>query len=146
MASDPSSTRTEAPRAPDAADLLPLVGDIRSTRPYLLSGSPLRAGFRRGLSILALVCLDIAGLALGLYAALWLREVYHGRARLLRPGDRVRFLPRKGGSGRVMLTGRPWDGEGAAAGGTANLASHGATGGGTPFAEFVQTRAWRLGG
>jgi hypothetical protein len=70
---------------------------------------------------------------------------YHGRARLLRGGDRVRFVPGPGGSGKVVLAARPWDGTGGAAGGTANLAGRGATGQGTPFGGFVLTRTWRLG-
>lgn len=67
--------------------------------------------------------------------------VYHGRARLLRGGDRVRFLPRAGWSGRVALAGRAWDGRGEA-GGAANLASRPACGDGTPFGAAVLTRAW----
>ena len=82
MAIEPST-----PREPEdddrRADLLPLVGDIRSSRPYLLAGSPLRAGVRRTLSIAALVCLDVAGLALGLYGALTLRELYRGHTQPL---------------------------------------------------------------
>ena len=56
--------------------------DIRATRPYLLSPTPLRALARRAASVLALVCLDVIGLTLGLYGALALREYYHGRAPL----------------------------------------------------------------
>jgi exopolysaccharide biosynthesis polyprenyl glycosylphosphotransferase len=56
--------------------------DIRATRPYLLSPTPLRALARRTASVLALVCLDVIGLTLGLYGALALREYYHGRAPL----------------------------------------------------------------
>jgi hypothetical protein len=68
--------------------------------------------------------------------------VYHGRARLLRPGDRVRFLPRPGWSGRVALAGRTWDGTGGAAGGTANLAARSACAEGAPFGERVLARSW----
>jgi exopolysaccharide biosynthesis polyprenyl glycosylphosphotransferase len=53
--------------------------DIRATRPYFLSRTPLRAAARRLASATTLLFLDIAGLALGLYAALALREVYHGK-------------------------------------------------------------------
>jgi exopolysaccharide biosynthesis polyprenyl glycosylphosphotransferase len=56
--------------------------DIRATRPYLLSPTPLRALARRTASVLALICLDVIGLTLGLYGALALREYYHGRAPL----------------------------------------------------------------
>ncbi|MGH3103926.1 MAG: sugar transferase [Gaiellaceae bacterium] len=56
--------------------------DIRSVRPYLLSPPPLRAFARRAASICALVCIDVMGLALGLYGALALREVYYGKTPL----------------------------------------------------------------
>jgi exopolysaccharide biosynthesis polyprenyl glycosylphosphotransferase len=56
--------------------------DIRATRPYFLSPTPLRALARRAGSVLALVCLDVIGLTLGLYGALALREYYHGRTPL----------------------------------------------------------------
>ncbi|MFM7150082.1 MAG: cadherin-like domain-containing protein, partial [Gemmataceae bacterium] len=72
--------------------------------------------------------------------------VYHGRARLIREHDRVRFLPRKGGSGKVTLIARPWDGTGPDAGDVTNLAGHHAFGQGTPFGESLQTRSWRLDG
>jgi exopolysaccharide biosynthesis polyprenyl glycosylphosphotransferase len=52
--------------------------DIRSARPYFLTRHPAKAFVRRAGSILALVSLDVCGLALGLYGALALREVYHG--------------------------------------------------------------------
>ncbi|MFO0927523.1 MAG: cadherin-like domain-containing protein [Gemmataceae bacterium] len=72
--------------------------------------------------------------------------VYHGRARLLGGGDRVRFLPRPGGGGRVVLAARPWSADEAAAGATVDLAAHRATGAGTAFGEAVHTRTWRLTG
>jgi exopolysaccharide biosynthesis polyprenyl glycosylphosphotransferase len=56
--------------------------DIRSARPYLLSTPPLRAFARRLASISALVLLDLSGLALGLYAAFAVRELYYGRTPL----------------------------------------------------------------
>jgi exopolysaccharide biosynthesis polyprenyl glycosylphosphotransferase len=56
--------------------------DIRAARPYLLYLSPFRALFRRLASVLALALIDVAGLALGLYGALALRELYHGRTPL----------------------------------------------------------------
>jgi hypothetical protein len=70
--------------------------------------------------------------------------IYHGRARLLRDTDRVRFLPRPGAAGKVLLGGRPWDGEGGAPGGTANLATRASHGDDSPFGEFIQTRTWWL--
>ena len=51
--------------------------DIRSARPYFFTRHPAKAFVRRAASILALLTLDISGLALGLYGALALREVYH---------------------------------------------------------------------
>lgn len=72
-----------------------------------------------------------------------LRSVYHGRARLLGRGDRLRFLPR-GDAGRVGLTARAWDESQGCAGDVVNLASHGAAGAGTPFATPTRTFSWRL--
>ncbi len=66
------STKPAAPAEPRPAP----VEDIRSVRPYLLSRATLSAFFRRLVSILALVVLDLAGLILGLYAALVIRELY----------------------------------------------------------------------
>jgi exopolysaccharide biosynthesis polyprenyl glycosylphosphotransferase len=59
------------------------VGDIRSGRPWLLSPSPLRSFLRRIASVASLVFLDLAGLTLGLYAALVIRELYHGADSIL---------------------------------------------------------------
>ncbi len=58
-------------------------GDIRSARPVLLSPAHLRAMARRLVSILTLVVIDVAGLALGLYIALILRAVYYGERPVL---------------------------------------------------------------
>jgi exopolysaccharide biosynthesis polyprenyl glycosylphosphotransferase len=63
----------EAPR--DAGP--PSVGDIRSARP-LVFGTSLPAFVRRGLSIFALIALDVIGLVLGLYGAFVLRALYYG--------------------------------------------------------------------
>jgi hypothetical protein len=80
VATEPRQSTENASEATTGTpvDLLPLVGDIRASRPYLLSGSPLRAGARRAISMVALAFLDIAGLALGLYLALTFRELYKG--------------------------------------------------------------------
>jgi exopolysaccharide biosynthesis polyprenyl glycosylphosphotransferase len=56
--------------------------DIRAARPYLLSSTPFRGLARRTASVLALALLDVTGLAFGLYGALALRELYHGRTPL----------------------------------------------------------------
>src|ERR1041385_7175999 len=49
--------------------------DIRSARPYLLNRSPLKTFGRRVASIAALVMIDLAGLVIGVYAALVLRSL-----------------------------------------------------------------------
>ena len=51
----------------------PKAGDIRSARPTI---GPVRALGRRVVSIAALVFVDLSGLALALYLALVLRELY----------------------------------------------------------------------
>ena len=57
--------------------VLTLRGDVRAGRPRALAATA-RATLRRGASIASLVALDLCGLALGLYAALALRELYYG--------------------------------------------------------------------
>ena len=52
--------------------------DVRASRLYVLSRGPILTVLRRALSIAALVCLDVVGLALGIYLALVLREVVRG--------------------------------------------------------------------
>ncbi|MGZ4256611.1 MAG: nucleoside-diphosphate sugar epimerase/dehydratase, partial [Gaiellaceae bacterium] len=56
--------------------------DIRSGTPFFLTRGQLAAAGRRLASIAALVCLDLSGLVLGLYAALVVRELYYGRTPL----------------------------------------------------------------
>jgi exopolysaccharide biosynthesis polyprenyl glycosylphosphotransferase len=69
----------EAPPADPAS----IPGDIRRSRPYLISGSPLRhLAFRLG-SVLALLVLDLVAVGFGLYGALTLREVYYGHSPIL---------------------------------------------------------------
>jgi exopolysaccharide biosynthesis polyprenyl glycosylphosphotransferase len=55
------------------ADTAVVVEDVRSSRPYLLSLSSVRAFGRRVASVAILALIDIAGLILGLYGALALR-------------------------------------------------------------------------
>jgi exopolysaccharide biosynthesis polyprenyl glycosylphosphotransferase len=70
---------TDRPPAAEASgERSPPVEDIRSARPYLLSGASIRNVVRRLGSILVLVFLDLSGVALGLYAALTLRELVYG--------------------------------------------------------------------
>jgi exopolysaccharide biosynthesis polyprenyl glycosylphosphotransferase len=47
--------------------------DVRAARPYFLTTSPIKAGLRRLVSILALLTIDVVGLVIGLYGALALR-------------------------------------------------------------------------
>ena len=51
--------------------------DIRASRPYLLTRSPLKTFVRRAFSIAVLVAIDLSGLVIGLYLAflipIWLR-------------------------------------------------------------------------
>src|SRR5207244_482007 len=61
----------------------PLVADIRSGKPFFLNRSRLVRVARRFASIAALLCLDLAGLVLGVYAALVVRALYYGRSHLL---------------------------------------------------------------
>jgi exopolysaccharide biosynthesis polyprenyl glycosylphosphotransferase len=60
-----------------------LEGDIRQSKPYVLSPSPLRLGALRLISIGSLVLLDLCGVGLGLYGALALRELYYGHRPIL---------------------------------------------------------------
>jgi exopolysaccharide biosynthesis polyprenyl glycosylphosphotransferase len=82
VARKPLSATAEPPAEatvpePEAAPEAPPAGDIRRTRPYILARRPLRAIARRIASVVALVSLDLLGLALGLYVAFALREVYY---------------------------------------------------------------------
>ncbi len=54
--------------------------DVRRSRVYLLSRSSLVAVLRRTLSVTALVVVDVAGLALGLYLALVIRQLVYGES------------------------------------------------------------------
>ena len=71
--------------APVADDDTPvrIVSDIRAGAPFLLSRAQLLVAARRLASITALVCVDLGGLVLGLYAALVARELYYGREPVL---------------------------------------------------------------
>ena len=77
MSRDAVTARSDPPASPS-----PPRADVRSSRPYLLSQRPLRAFVRRLASIVALVSLDVMGIALALYLALVLRELYYGKEPL----------------------------------------------------------------
>jgi FlaA1/EpsC-like NDP-sugar epimerase len=51
------------------------VADARSSRPYIFSPMPLKTLARRFASVVCLISIDIAGLVIGLYAALALRSL-----------------------------------------------------------------------
>ena len=74
--------RIPAPAGGDDAPVR-VVNDIRAGAPFLLRRAQLGAAGRRLASIVALVCLDLAGLVLGIYAALVVRELYYGREPVL---------------------------------------------------------------
>lgn len=52
--------------------------DVRASRIYVLSRGPILTLARRAFSVLALIALDVVGLALGIYIALVIREVVRG--------------------------------------------------------------------
>jgi hypothetical protein len=61
----------------------------------------------------------------------------------LGPADRVRFVPRPGARGKVVLGVRAWDGVGQA-GATVSLATASSVGDRSPFGDAVVTLTWRL--
>jgi hypothetical protein len=74
---------TEPAPTAGAPDERPDLGDIRRSRPYILSRAPLRYLAFRTFSVLALIVLDVCGLAIALYLALALRELYYGKTEIL---------------------------------------------------------------
>jgi exopolysaccharide biosynthesis polyprenyl glycosylphosphotransferase len=74
--------RIPAPAAGDDAPVR-VVNDIRAGAPFMLRRAQLLSAVRRLASITVLVCLDLAGLVLGLYIALVARELYYGREPVL---------------------------------------------------------------
>jgi exopolysaccharide biosynthesis polyprenyl glycosylphosphotransferase len=60
-----------------------VVTDIRAGAPFLVTRAQLLVAVRRLASISALVCVDLGGLVLGVYAALVAREIYYGREPIL---------------------------------------------------------------
>ncbi|HXG75204.1 MAG TPA: sugar transferase [Gaiellaceae bacterium] len=78
------SSRAAPPVEPPPSEpAAPPPEDIRASRLYLLSRRPLLGLLRRALSIASLVALDVAGLALGIYFALVLRELVFGEGPVL---------------------------------------------------------------
>ena len=79
MASEPAPSEQPAGAPDERRDL----GDIRRGRPFGLARAQLRTiTFRVG-GVACLIALDICGLALALYLALALREVYYGNTPIL---------------------------------------------------------------
>src|ERR671931_682450 len=70
--------RIPTPAVGDSEQPTKVALDIRSGKPFFLTRSQLVAAGRRLASISALVALDLAGLTLGVYAALVVRELYYG--------------------------------------------------------------------
>jgi exopolysaccharide biosynthesis polyprenyl glycosylphosphotransferase len=73
----PAEMSREAPKPPTADR------DVRASRVYLLSRGPIVSVLRRVASVVALVILDVVGLALGIYVALVLRQVVAGHGDVL---------------------------------------------------------------
>jgi exopolysaccharide biosynthesis polyprenyl glycosylphosphotransferase len=81
----------EAPTAPAATD--PAAGeapdrpltfeDVRRSRPYLFSPTPLRNLSFRVISVVALLVIDLVSVGFALYGALAVREVYYGHDPIL---------------------------------------------------------------
>jgi exopolysaccharide biosynthesis polyprenyl glycosylphosphotransferase len=76
VASKPTPTYPNA--SDDPAPRRPPQSDIRAARPTVLGTRPLWGLLRRGASVLSLIVVDLIGLALGLYIALVLQELWHG--------------------------------------------------------------------
>jgi exopolysaccharide biosynthesis polyprenyl glycosylphosphotransferase len=80
-AETPRAEQAEPPAPPPAP--APHGRDVRASRLYLLSRGPIVTLARRVLSVVSLVALDIAGLALGIYLALVVRELVRGEGDIL---------------------------------------------------------------
>jgi exopolysaccharide biosynthesis polyprenyl glycosylphosphotransferase len=79
VASEPAPSEQPAGVPEERRDL----GDIRRAKPFVIARSQLRPVLFRVGGVALLIFLDICGLALALYAALALREVYYGNTPIL---------------------------------------------------------------
>ncbi|HSG14619.1 MAG TPA: hypothetical protein VLA22_12200, partial [Gaiellaceae bacterium] len=70
-----SSPRAAPPAESSRTATAPVGKDVRASRVYVLSRGPIITLVRRTLSVVALVVLDVVGLALGIYFALVLRQL-----------------------------------------------------------------------
>jgi exopolysaccharide biosynthesis polyprenyl glycosylphosphotransferase len=77
----PADPATES-GAGDARGASPL-GDVRRSRPYFFSPTPLRYLSFRLASVVALLLIDLGSVGVGLYGALAVREVYYGHDPIL---------------------------------------------------------------
>ncbi len=75
--------RIPTPVANSGDDPGRIVADVRSGVPFFLTRSQLAVAGRRLASIAALVCIDLSGLVIGVYAALVARDLYYGRTPIL---------------------------------------------------------------
>ena len=76
----PTTAQTDVEQAPEGGSAVPAEADVRRTDLYVLTRKPWLAVLRRACSILTLALLDAVGLALGIYAALVVRELVYGSA------------------------------------------------------------------
>jgi exopolysaccharide biosynthesis polyprenyl glycosylphosphotransferase len=77
------SLATKLDKTPRETSPSPLPEDVRARRPSFLARGPLKAAARRIGSVASLLVLDVTGLALGVYAALGLREIVTGSHPIL---------------------------------------------------------------
>jgi exopolysaccharide biosynthesis polyprenyl glycosylphosphotransferase len=78
---DRSVATKEASRAPaEGRPPLSAYTDIRRSRPYLLTPTPLRSLAFRAASLVSLLGLDLLAVGIGIYSALVLRELYYGHS------------------------------------------------------------------
>jgi exopolysaccharide biosynthesis polyprenyl glycosylphosphotransferase len=79
----PAETPPAPPPPAHTPQPVPPGRDVRASRLYLLSRGSILTLARRALSVVSLVVLDIAGLALGIYLALVVRELVRGEGDIL---------------------------------------------------------------
>jgi hypothetical protein len=77
------SLATKLDKTPRETSPPSLPEDVRARRPSFLARGPLKAAARRIGSVASLLILDVTGLALGVYAALGLREIVTGSHPIL---------------------------------------------------------------
>ncbi|HXF98270.1 MAG TPA: sugar transferase [Gaiellaceae bacterium] len=82
-AAPPAEPASSSQAASASRPAPPARADVRASRVYLLSRGPLLGLARRCLSVACLVTLDVVGLALGIYAALVVRELLFGEGDIL---------------------------------------------------------------